>query len=363
MGKRFWSIVIPLFMFSLSFFSCQSTVPHLPVFKQQDIVPSPVLPQNHFDQYLSHRQLGPIIPGLFQAAVPQGLAYLPKEEMFLTSNYMLDGRTAALVLISVKEGLHKGKLEKVIRLYNHDGSRHTGHVGGIAVSTKSLWVASDSHMYRLDLSKVLNARNEATLRLPPPLTTEVRCSAATAYKDTLYIAEFRRGEGSYGTPRTHTFTTSGNSRNHALMAGFKLNSTSGKIPADQIKSGTAYPHFFISIPDQVQGIAFLSGHIVLSQSYGRINNSRLSIYRSPLKEPAPDTFTLSDSTTVPVRHLGPDRKTKSITAPPMTEAIASVDNSHLAILFESASDKYRRSARYPQSRIHLLSIDILKPLE
>ncbi len=186
------------------------------------------LPEDTFAEYLNYAHPGPVIPGLFQAAIPQGLAYLPEADLFLISNYMFDGRTAALTL---------------------------------------------------------------TPAYPSP--------------------------GDY-----------------------------------------VYPDFFISIPNEVQGAAFIRDHIVLSRSYGRTNNSRLSVYKSPLDEPPDHTFAFPNGRTVPVYLLDESRHRNTISAPPMTEGI-SVFSGTLALLFESAADKYRRTARYPQDRIHLISADII----
>lgn len=77
--------------------------------------------------------------------------------------------------------------------------------------------------------------------------------------------------------------------------------------------------------------------------------------------PEHDFFTLDNSMRVPVWHLDSTNLEHSITAPPMSEGIAVVGDK-LAVLYESGADKYRRTARLPQDRIHLLDLDLLMEL-
>lgn len=323
------------------------------------------LPEDTFAEYLSYTQAGPVIPGLFQAAIPQGLAYLPEGDLFVVSNYMFDGRTATLTLTAASpapETANDPRL-KTIWIYNNDGSPHMGHMGGVAVSHRALWIASSAHFYRVPLSHIMQAEDGAELKLPEPLSTEVTCSTAAYSEGVLYIGEFRSSDGSYSTPKSHTFTSEDGTQNHALMAAFQLDeSTDALAPhhIDETRKNKRFvkPDFFISIPDEVQGAAFIRDHIVLSRSYGRTNNSRLSVYQSPLDEPPDHTFTFPNDHTVPVRLLDESRHRKTIVAPPMTEGITAFSGA-LALLFESAADKYRRTSRYPQDRIHIISADII----
>ena len=317
------------------------------------------LPEEQFAEYRDIMQPGLIIPGLFQAAVPQGLAYIPEARLLLISNYMFDNRPAAITCVFLGDDRVNGGLEKTIWIYNGDGSPHMGHMGGIAVSDEWVWIASGPGFYRLPLSGILEAGDGSKLLLSGPYTTEVACSAATVSGGVLYISEFRSRDGSYRTPKSHYFKTSDGKINHALAAGFILADQSDGIPPSRLQTGIAYPDYFISIPDEVQGIAFLDDRIVLSQSYGRRNDSRLSVYTSPLGGDPDGFFTLKNGQEVPVWILDDVNKIREITAPPMSEGICLVEG-QVAVLFESGSDKYRDTARSPQSRIHFLPADSMK---
>ncbi len=324
---------------------------HNPV-AQQAMEKRTNLPEAKFKTYLSMIQdKEVIIPGLFQGMVPQGKAYIEAHGLLVISNYMYTKQTAALTLISMEDQA----LKKVVRIYNHDGSPHLGHMGGISATRKHLWIASGKEIFRVPLEKLINAETEEALFLYPPLTTEVTCSFATASKNILYVGEFRKRGKRYATKPSHAYSVACGGRNHALMAGFDLDEKTDDIKEAMQREATVYPSFFISIPDKVQGAAFTREYIILSQSYGRKNNSFLSVYRTPFHDEPEDRFVLENGMDVPVWHLDCRSHVRSIEAPPMTEGIVMVENL-LAVLFESASDKYRRTSRFPQDRIHFLDM-------
>ena len=346
-------LLLPLILMACSSSSRSSSepaAPGAPAITQTEMESPDTLPAETFGEYLAMTCPGPIIPGLFEAAIPQGLAYIPAADIFIISNYMFDGRTAVLFLVNAASL----QLEKSIWLYDRDGSTHTGHMGGVAVSPHSLWIASSKYFYRLPLEQILHAEDGAELKLPEPLKTEVTCSTATYADGVLYIGEFRSSDGSYSTPQSHSFDNGSS----ALMAAFELDPATGDLATSQFRDHFVYPDYFLSIPDEGQGEVFYNGHIILSRSYGRTNNSRLSVYASPLGSPAEDSFSFPDGPTVPVWHLDSTQHVKTVTAPPMTEGIT-LFSGEFALLFESAADKYRRTARYPQDRLHIISPELL----
>lgn len=55
---------------------------------QQEFDPQKAIPEGKFTDYVSLMRQGPVIPGLFQGAVPQGKAYIPEHKLMVISNYM-----------------------------------------------------------------------------------------------------------------------------------------------------------------------------------------------------------------------------------------------------------------------------------
>jgi hypothetical protein len=183
--------------------------------------------------------------------------------------------------------------------------------------------------------------------------TAAKGSFATFADGILWVGEFTSRDGSYSVPDFHHFKNHEGNVNHGWMAGFILDSESDMINFDYKISGVSYPDYILSIPDEVQGAAFIKGRIILSQSYGRKNDSRISVYLDPLGEPAHSVFTTDDGRSIPVWILDDLNLEVEIIAPPMTEGIVNYKSS-AAVLFESGSDKYRSTALHPQDRIDIL---------
>ena len=333
--------------------SAQMRTPY--IFRQVPLKENTLPQGNDYAAYLKTHSDGPVIPGLYQGAVPQGLAYNSTENLLYISNYMFNGKPSSLSVLSMKTGM----FIKVLWLQNPDGTPHTGHVGGVTVSKKHLWIASGKGVYRTTLSAVDSAANDTPLKMEEFIHTAAKGSFAAASQGVLWVGEFTDKGGSYSTPDSHHLTTPSGQVHHAWMAGYILDPETDTIQSKNIMGGQVYPDYIISIPDEVQGAAFSGNALIFSMSYGRRNKSRLISYKNPL----PDGFTQhlnpGNGTAIPLAVLTENEKIHSITAPPMTEGVTVYAHS-IAILFESGSDKYRSTALSPQGRIQLLPAEIFQ---
>ncbi len=296
---------------------------------------------------------GPIIPGLHQGAVPQGLAYDPKKNLMFISNYMFNGNPSSLSVISMENGA----FVKVLPLENPDGTPHMGHVGGLAVSKKNLWVASGKGVYRISLAAVYTTDNEKPLTLEQFIPTAAKGSFAAYSEGMLWVGEFTSRDGSYSTPQSHHVKTPSGEVHHAWMAGYSLNPETDRIQSKTVIGGKIYPDYIVSLPDEVQGAAFFKNFLVLSLSYGRRNSSRLVLYKNPLHKQSTERIKLPEGKKIPLTLLDRADQIRTLTAPPMTEGITN-DNGTLAVLFESGSVKYRSTGLFPQDRIQFLPPDL-----
>jgi len=324
----------------------------IPKLIQQVLSDEDYLNIEEYSFYLSHFKKGPVIPGLFQSAVPQGMTYYSDKDILLISNYMFDTRPSCITAVSMSDGL----LKKTLWLLNPDGLPHTGHVGGLAVSEKYLWIASGKGVYFVPLDSFDNLADNTNLTLTAFEATVVKGSFSTFSNGILWIGEFTSRDRSYTVPDFHHFKTHEGNVNHAWMAGFILNSESNLINYEDVIEGINYPDYILSIPHEVQGAAFIKNKIILSQSYGRTNNSRISVYLNPLEELPYSFFTMDDNRSIPVWILDEQNLEVEIIAPPMTEGIVDY-NGAIAVLYESGSDKYRDTAKHPQDRISILNIN------
>lgn len=95
------------------------------------------------------------------------------------------------------------------------------------------------------------------------------------------------------------------------------------------------------------------GTIVLSESYGRKNASHLLLHQDVLAQQPHSTVTIRD-TEVPLWYLDSNTLTRSITMPPMSEAVESAGDG-VYLLFESGAASYVSDAVDPVDHVYHLS--------
>ena len=296
--------------------------------------------------------VGPVIPGLMQGVTPQGLAFWERQNWFLVSCYFPeeDGRPSVVVAIDAKTG----KLVRCLTLVEASGRPHAGHVGGLAVSDKYLWVGS-GRLYRVPLADVVAAQPVAHLRLQPPFHAECNASYIACHDKRVWIGEFVSLEDGVEATPGHFLKDRNNTDKYAWIAGYALD-------ADENLSGTAGgnrppPAAILSVRQKVQGLAFLNGRIVLSASYGRTNHSTLAAYTNPLeaeRDKPHRTVKVGDAT-VPVWFLdGKNREWEIDDFPPMSEGIAAYGR-RLGVIFESGAAKYQKGGHGPIDTVLLLT--------
>ena len=131
-------------------------------------------------------------------------------------------------------------------------------------------------------------------------------------------------------------------KHYAWSVGYALDETAeNEIGADRWQEGMEYatPDVILSITQKIQGMVVTENHIFLSQSHGRANNSTILQYQNVLSTTYHTTYKLNGKD-VPLWFLDGKVREKSVTAPPMSEGLAALDNK-VYILFESAAEKYR----------------------
>lgn len=297
---------------------------------------------------------GPIIPGLTQQLVPQGMACFAEEDLMIISCYMSDGSAGALSVVDMETGL----LQKVLYLYNGDNTPHTGHLGGLAASKEHLWIASDPGIYPLARSVVTEAEDNARILLPSALPTETNAMFATSTDGVLWIGEFTRSDGNYPTDPSHHVAGRDGKTNSGWLGGYALEEATDLTSSSFSPSDKLQPDVILSIPFDVQGAVIHEDYILLSTSYGRKNNSRLLVYENPLKQLPHTSAELASGKSVGIWFLDDLNFKAQISLPPMSEALVWYEQS-IAVLFESAAEHYRSSAYYPVDRIQLLGWDFI----
>ncbi|MBI9102671.1 MAG: hypothetical protein JEY99_09660 [Spirochaetales bacterium] len=295
---------------------------------------------------------GPVIPGLLNPLVPQGMAYWEEHGWMIISNYMSDDSAGVLSILNMEVG----SLHKVLSLYNADRTPHRGHLGGLALSREHLWVASETGIYFIKLSALLSTEDRETIFLSNLIETETKGSFATFTDGVLWIGEFTRKDGSYPSSERHHHEARDKNRHRAWLAGYKLKGETDMLNLLHMDSSKLAPDFILSIPDDIQGALILHNKIFLSASYGRKNYSRVLVFKNPLTEEPHRFETFFTALDVPLWYLDDLNKIGRMVLPPMSEALVFYEDS-LAVLFESAASKYRATAKFPVDRIQLFPLE------
>ena len=284
--------------------------------------------------------LGPVVAGLAQGAVPQGMTQLAAPERLLTSHYADDGGPSRLVVTDWQSGTATATFQ----LVGPEGQSHNGHVGGIAADTASLWVASDAYLYRGELDQLMGTPAGGDFQLVEKFTTEATHEVAfcSVYDHRVWAGEFALGE-KYPTDPSHHLKA----RDGSLRRGWISGYDPGK--------GFDHPEQVLSIPDRAQGMVATDDYIFLSISYGRRNRSTIEIYRNPLADPPHRRVQTSKGVDVPLWFLDGENLLRAIDLPPMSQNIVLIEG-QLAVLFESGASRFRYFGKKPLDYIVLLPL-------
>jgi hypothetical protein len=315
--------------------------PPEPVELSQGVVrlhPDLTLPKDH--------AVGPTIPGLAQGAIPQGLAYWKKQNWFLISHYFEDKADPSVV---TAVDARTGSLVRCLTLVEAGNKAHKGHVGGLAVSDKYLWVGSGPVLYRVPLAAIVAARPLDHLQLQPLFEPECTASNVAYHDKRVWVGEFvLRERGRMGDP-AHEQTDRKSTKKYAWVAGYALDGNENVIGAAGGKAPP--PAAVLSVRQKVQGMAFLGDHIFLSMSFDRKDDSTLAVYKNPLpgelSSPHRMVKPKAGGKEVPLWFLdGLNRVGDDLDLPPMCEGITAYGDS-LALVFESGAEKYQEGGRGP----------------
>jgi len=281
---------------------------------------------------------GPVIPGLHQNAIPQGLTYVPAKDRIIISHYF-DQAPSRVSVVDNSDG----KITSSIVLKENLRKLHYGHVGGVATWNGSLWIASDGRVLRYALEPLLADDPPATAVPIAVYPAETKASFCTATADALFVGEFAYGF-SHRTDGSHHVKDRKGVNKYAWVCGYSADDPMGK------------PKCVLSVRQRVQGMHVTDERVFLSLSYGRRNRSTIVVYRNPLRETPHSKVATRDGTTVPLWYLDGKNYLTEIDFPPMAEGITMIGN-RLAVLSESGASKYQHRGKGPLDSILLLHVE------
>lgn len=279
-----------------------------------------------------------MVPALKEKMVPQGMDIWEERGWLLISGYFSDATysdSSVIVAVDMESGAYVGEYF----LTNEDGTPHTSHAGGIAVTDKNIYVANGYKLYRVPLTEILKVGQCGKVTIAEAIAVPTRASFCNYSGGYLWVGDFQYGK-SYPTEEYCHMKNNEGEMYYAWSAGYELTdeTESGFKPESLVKDSFATPDVILSITERIQGFAVVGSRIALSQSYGRGNKSTIFLYDDPM-DGAPHRTTDLNGKSVPVYFLDSKLSCNKITAPPMSEGLASM-NGELYILFESGADKY-----------------------
>ncbi|WP_221568903.1 lamin tail domain-containing protein [Alkalihalobacillus sp. TS-13] len=302
---------------------------------------------------------GPVIAGLVQDLVPQGLTYYKKKDWLLTASYLDDGRPGTLTVTNATSG----ELVKSVLLYNTDGTPYTGHAGGVTVSRDHVWISSEEYLFQMKISDLVSAENNGEIQFINQIPVPVHAAYTVYDEGILWVGEFYEANA-YPTDPAHHIENREGEMHYAWMVGYNLQRNNDNLSDEHWNSDPdqiATPDYVLSTTGKVQGTIVqkqANNGITLSTSYGRGNDSVLYRYEYPLKEEPHDSVEVNGKE-VPLWFLdgATSKPRQSIEAIPMPEGIVEIQK-ELYVVFESGANKYRYTTTYPMDR--LLKIDMKK---
>ncbi len=278
------------------------------------------------------------IPGLDEDFVPQGICFVDALNSFAVSGYSSASGEGDEVISRIYLIDNETKQVKKLLLLKPDGSAFDYHAGGIASNGNDVWVASGGSeknggfAYHITTDVLLNAQNGDKVQFDGRFQTEAKASYMYCDGTMLWIGEFYNRDNPVNSAHSY-------GDNSAICCGYEL-----PINVDYTAEEQFVPDVVLSIPDQVQGMAFTdNGEVVFSTSYGRRNNSVMHIY-SDYKSWKADTIKVFGEETVPLYVADKDSRITKITMPTLMEAL-DYYNGRLYLIFESGAEKYSDARR------------------
>ena len=218
-----------------------------------------------------------------------------------------------------------------------------GHVGGVAVSEDTLYVSGQKQngLYTICAIplKDLPAEGSHEVKLEQTIPVPVSPSFLSCSHGYLWVGNFYHPGADYPLSDGMKYTTaSADGEDYGCyIMGYDLSKGSLSV-ADG--DDYAQPDVVLVGPNKIQGVVVGEDDTVtLSQSYGRKNNASLLRYSLALGETL-DTMLTVQGRDVPGYILDSKRLKESVTAMPMTEALADAKDGGIYVLFESGAIHY-----------------------
>ena len=309
-----------------------------------------------YEDFLAKAEKLFLIPGLKQVLTPQGIAVCPTTGRTYISAYSVD--TVPSVVIVTEAGTNE--LVAEYHLYNADGTPLTSHVGGIAVTETHLYVSDkmDSDgSYRIAAIPLSELPSSGSYEISVGETIPMAMSPSMMNYSNgyLWVGNFYHPNADYNLSPNMDYTTTAKdgSEYGCYILGFDMSQGH-----DRLLGADPYPmpDVILAAPNRIQGITLTeAGHVVLSQSYGRANDSTLLIYQLNPGE-QPDLELTLNGQNIPAYLLDDNRLVQSINSIPMSEGLSTTPDGQVLVLYESGAIRYE-DGKHRTSYVWTLTVE------
>lgn len=292
------------------------------------------------DEYAGFTQMAEkvfVIPGLNEYVVPQGISYRKDTNQFYLSGYFKEGALNSVIcVIDAQTGNYVGEYP----IYTEEKTPFYGHVGGIAVSEKNLYIANGQSVYRVSLDTIDTLGTKAPLY--PEETIKLSFGGANSFID--YSGGYL-WTGNFYDPGNPSYNIKAHENYGALIRAYKLSeSTENGFSEEKKTSNTDeydyIPHRVYTYDKiKIQGMTTYGNQMFLAASYGKWGE--MYVYDAPEESQISGSIILDGDKKVPVYNL---TLRKSILPIPRIEEIVTVGEDIYAT-FESGAIIYRSKSK------------------
>ena len=295
------------------------------------------------------------VPGLYEQIIPQGIAVSEERKTVLITGYY-EKSAAASRIIAVDDTTGEFLLSAGITV---NGEPFYGHVGGIACQGSFIYVSNGDECLVFSLDTLLLTTDGESISPIHTFAINTKGSFASFTGGLLWFGDFTESNDKAREEAEHITTLETGETLYAWAEGYKLGSDGlplqSRLNPDAAKE-LYIPDCVIAIPEQVQGMARTAdGRFVFSTSYGRKNDSKISLYSDATAAEPYGTVTLGGKS-VPLYCMAMSAREKEYNAIPMAEGITRNANGKMYLLLESGAEKYRNGGgKYPTD--YVLELD------
>lgn len=297
-----------------------------------------------------------LIPGLKQVLTPQGIAVCPTTGRTYISAYSVDNLPSVVMVTEAQTN----ELVAEYHLYNADGTPFVSHVGGVAVTETHMYLSAkldNDGAYRIAAIPLADLPPEGAhdITLEETIPMAISPSMMNYSGGYLWVGNFYHPKADYNLSPNMDYTTlaADGSEYGCYILGFDMRQGHERLITD---GAYPMPDLILAAPNRIQGVTLAGNNrVVLSQSYGRANDSSLLVYDLDLTREADLTLTLNGRQ-VPAFLLDENRQIRQINSIPMSEGLSVAEDGRVLVLFESGAIRYE-DGKHRTSYVWALTVE------